>query len=208
MGGFETIRNELNGLVDGVTSGEGQSVLLLGLAMVFLWSGATKLARPARAARTLHDFGVIGKAPPVAGLIAGVAELALASALAVGIWMRGLITPGTLIAVLLLMGFAALQTHSLIKGRRFACFCFGDETVQLSWVSVARAIALAAVGVLVLMGNTAVEPQPFMTVASEMVIAAAGVGVSSLVALWSRLKQWQIDPFGLRDELWIQRGAS
>lgn len=53
------------------------------LAGVFVWSGVTKVRRPALAAMALVDFGVARRVWPGLGLALGVAELALATTLAV-----------------------------------------------------------------------------------------------------------------------------
>jgi hypothetical protein len=205
MSGFDVIGKGIASVTDGLMSTAGQSVLVVGLAMLFIWSGAAKLLRPARAAAALRDFGLLTRATPAAGRLAGAVELVLAALLAVCVEVGALITPAAVIAALMFVGFAVLQASSLLRGRRFACFCFGDDTVELSWSSVARSLALAAVAGLVLLERPALDGQPTATVATELAIAAAGLSTISLLALWPRLKRWQTDPFRLRDELWIQR---
>jgi hypothetical protein len=206
VGGFDVIGDSVKRAVEGLTSAAGLSVLMFGLAFVFLWSGSAKLHSPSRAGAALRDFGLTSTVRPGLGAIAGAAEIVLAFGLAAGAVAAGLARPSLVLALLVLVAFAALQLRVLLTGRRFSCFCFGDETAELSWASLARVAGLVLVAVVPLAVSRSTEGQAAATIANEIVIAAAGIGLCGLLGMWPRLWRWQADPLGLRDELWIDRG--
>jgi hypothetical protein len=144
------------------------------LAIVFAWSGATKLRRPTPAAIAMVDFGVLRRVRPALGSALGAAELLLAVSLITGAF-PAVSLPA---AAVLLWVFVLLIAKSLWSGDRFACFCFGDAGSRLSGWTLLRTIVLALLGsVLVVALPSAGDYAVFgETYALQMASAMALVG--------------------------------
>jgi hypothetical protein len=111
------------------------------LGVVFLWSGAAKLARPAVWRAQATEFGaphtLIVPLPWAETVLGGVlvAQLALPWAPAA--------------ALCLLVVFTVALVRRLAGGRRPMCACFGGVSNRpISWWSVARNLALISVAVV------------------------------------------------------------
>lgn len=118
------------------------AVASVATGLMFLVSGASKLAAPQAWRAGANDLGVPWLlARPVPGV-----ELVLGAGLAV-VWQRGVLA---WIAVVLLVAFTALLALRLLQGRRPVCACFGSWSARPIGVRhVARnagflALALAA----------------------------------------------------------------
>lgn len=118
------------------------AVASVATGLMFLVSGASKLAAPQAWRVGANDLGVPWLlARPVPGV-----ELVLGAGLAV-VWQRGVLA---WIAVVLLVAFTALLALRLLQGRRPVCACFGSWSARPIGVRhVARnagflALALAA----------------------------------------------------------------
>ena len=122
------------------------------LAVTFLISAAAKLRDHAGARQAVIDFGVpTGLAAAIAVVLA---PLEIASAVLFLTTGTGVVI-GAALAVSLLAAFTAGIAYNLLRGNRVECHCFGAlSTKPLSWWSVARNVALIALGVLVLSGGT------------------------------------------------------
>ncbi len=117
------------------------------VAVVFCWSGISKLRNvdAAQQAATALIDAALPRA--VAPALIGV-EL-LTSVLCLVPKTR---TIGAAAAVALLSIFTVLLARSLRQGRKPTCFCFGSvSAAPISWLDVARNIALAAIAAVVLL---------------------------------------------------------
>lgn len=140
MGGFDSAIHLARSGLHVFVEDPGFSVAMLFLALVFVWSGATKLRRPALAAMAIVDFRVMRRVHLPLGFALGAGELLLALALALG----GPISWLSLsVAGIVLWFFALLIARSLWSGERFACFCFGDTDSALSGLTLLRTASLA-----------------------------------------------------------------
>ncbi len=199
MGGFEILGG---GVRDALTSPEGAGVLVWVLAMTFAWSGGAKLRRPLKAALALVDFGIARRALPTYGRALGIAELCLAGLLVATFAVAGALPAVAAAAAAAFLLFAAAIGRSLRRGDRFACFCFGGESV-LSGTTLARSLGLVAVaGWLV---ASEVAGQGARAVMLEGLVAVCALAVVVLGASIPRLRRMNADPFGLDDELWSVR---
>lgn len=146
------------------------------LVGVFIWSGVVKVRHPRLAALAMTDFGVVRVPRRGYGLFLGSGELALALLL--------LVTSqaGLVIATGLLWVFTGAIARSLILGRRFSCFCFGDAEGSLSWSTLARTGLLAVLATLLLVGG---QPGSLLRAdwggVAPPVIAAATLGLAALL---------------------------
>lgn len=120
-------------------------VAIWSLGLLFLWSGWIKLRAPDRAATAMVEFRVAKTARRELGLLLGSTELALGLLLLVA---PGLLVWTTAVAVLLWV-FVALIARSLLRGGRFACFCFGEADTKISVITLLRTVVLALMSSLV-----------------------------------------------------------
>lgn len=139
MGGFRPVGDVLAWFLGSLHSSVGYQVGTWVLAFVFLWSGAVKLRRPTLAALAIADFGATRRAKAWHGTALGAFELLLGVGLVVG--SRTDVTLG--ISAVVLSLFTALLLRSVLRGERFACFCFGSADESISHRAVARTLALA-----------------------------------------------------------------
>jgi len=208
MDGLEALGSAAADLIASLGSVEGLSAIVLLLVVIFTWSAAVKLRNPARAGRAMVDFGIAGGVRPLAGAGLGLFEAGLMAALVAGLlWQPELLSPVAWAATAALAGFAILIARSLARGERFACFCFGDSDAGISWATLARTLALAALAATVALKDVALTGQPAQDVILEAVVAVGFVGVAVTGARIPELWRWNRDPFGLRDDLWTERAA-
>jgi len=111
-----------------------------------------------------------------------------------------------LASALTLAAFVAALTRSLARGERFACACFGDDDEQISRRTLARSVALLAIAVALVSSATDVAGQPAGVVTAQLVGGLALGGIAVLMARVPALRRWNRDPFGMRAELWVDRG--
>jgi hypothetical protein len=131
--------------------------LALGVAAVFAWAGAGKLAAPKRARRAFRRLGV---APSLARVVP-VVELALAAAIVV--------VPVTALAAAALLGAFTVVLARADDG--VGCACFGSaSTTPISWVHLARNALLIGAS---LAASTATPDVP----ALAAVLCATGVAI-------------------------------
>ena len=184
MGGFRAFVDLAGEAVAVVANASAYGIALSFLAALFLVSGGSKLRRPRLAAVAMVNFGVANRARPGYGRALALAEITLASLLAIRVEPRV-----TLIAAgVLLWSFSALIARALLSGERFPCHCFGESDSALNVVTLARtatvalvATAFAAVG----------EHGAVASAASEAgaLEAAAAISMLGTIALASRLRQ-------------------
>ena len=92
--------------------------------------------------------------------------------------------------------FVLLIAKSLLSGKDFACFCFGDADSRLSRLTLVRTGALA-----LLASVLAIAPLPYasfdQTYLLQAISAAAFVGTIALGSQIAKLLRWNRDPYGL-----------
>src|SRR5918994_7995434 len=116
------------------------------LALVFGWSGASKLYNPAPAAEAIVHFGVAKTARPLLGRLLGTLELGLAVLLAFQLATRVALAG----SLLLLAIFVVLIGRSLRRGDRFDCACFVGMEGAVSRSTLARSFALTVISLALL----------------------------------------------------------
>jgi thiol-disulfide isomerase/thioredoxin/uncharacterized membrane protein YphA (DoxX/SURF4 family) len=155
------------------------------LAAVFLISGLAKAADLSGTRQAVEGFGFPAwTARPAALALPGV-ELGLAAALLAA----SSAGPAGWAALGLLAVFSVVVTISLARGRRPTCHCFGQlHAAPVSWRTLARNLALAAVATFVALGGPphggaslgGVGSSP---AATAVVIAALAIALVTLGAL-------------------------
>lgn len=120
------------------------------LAGVFAWAAVPKLLDPGRFAADIENYRFVPDA--LAGhlaLFVPVFELVIALALLLPAYHRG----AALLAALLLFVFGAAMAQARWRGIDLSCGCFGATLeAKVSWVTVARNLALGALALLLLFG--------------------------------------------------------
>jgi hypothetical protein len=192
MNGFESALSLFAKALHLITAPTGYGIAVWILAIVFVWSGVAKLRQPTLAAVAIMDFGVLRRVRPRLGSALGAAELLVALSLVTGT-LPVLFLPVT---AGLLWLFVLLIAKSLLSGKDFACFCFGDSDSRLSRLTLVRTGALA-----LLASVLAVAPLPYAsfdrTYLLQAISAAAFVGTIVLGSQIAKLLRWNRDPYGL-----------
>jgi len=175
----------------------GYGIAVWVLAIIFAWSGISKLRQPILATMAMVDFGVLRRVRPRLGSALGAAELSLALLLATGV-LRTVFLP---IAAALLWLFALLIAKSLRSGKRFACFCFGEADSELSRLTLVRTATLALLASVVAIAPppAGVHPGFGSTYALQAASAAAIVGAVVLGGQIPKLLRWNKDPYRIGD---------
>ena len=179
MGGFDSAIHLVRSGVHVLAGGPGSGVAMLFLALVFAWSAATKLRRPALAAMAMVDFKVMRRVHPALGFALGAGELLLALALAMGGPILRLSLP---VAGITLWFFALLIARSLWSGERFACFCFGDTDSALSGFTLLRTVSLALLASLLAVFATPTSVYRGVNVASVLE-ASVALAILAIIVL-------------------------
>jgi peroxiredoxin/uncharacterized membrane protein YphA (DoxX/SURF4 family) len=158
------------------------------LATVFVVSAIAKLADRRGLRTAMSEFGVPDVLARPAGLLLPLVELAVALALlpAGSAWWAAV---G---ALALLFVFTAAVVSSIARGRRPGCHCFGAlSSKPVSWGTVARNLALAAVAAVVVsagpddVGPSVVAWLSRLTLADGIVLVAGAVILSLItVETW------------------------
>ncbi len=115
----------------------------VGMGMVFVYSGCTKLLRPADFLQNVYDYQILS--PRMAFVMGGVLppfEVFLGAVLVYGILVR--VT--AIVAIGLLAVFAAAQISVLARHLDVTCGCFGTDSDTVGLSTLVRVIALLAVG--------------------------------------------------------------
>ncbi len=117
----------------------------LGLAALFVYAGAAKLADPASFAQEIGNYRVLsdtlGRALAV-GL--PVLEVVAGLGLLTGTYMRG----AAALCGLMLLAFAGAMAQAKLRGINLECGCFGASAkLQVSWAKVTLDLLLAMLAV-------------------------------------------------------------
>jgi hypothetical protein len=195
VNGFASALSLITEIIGVLVGATGYGVGMWFLALVFGWSGISKLRRPALAARAIVDFGVVRRARPGLGISLGVAELSLALSLAVGLFPRLFIC----IAAVLLWFFVLLIARSLRSGDRFACFCFGESGSRISGSTLARTAVLALGASMLALAPTpsAVQAGSTETNAFHAMVALSLLGTIVLASYIPALLRSSSEPSGV-----------
>jgi len=116
-------------------------LIRLGLAALFLWTGAQKLVDPGSFAAAIANYRVLPDAlVGVAAVGLPVLEIVIGAALLWPTYAQG---AAVLVAALLVL-FAAAMAQSKLRGIDLDCGCFGaDQSSQVSWLKVTVNVGLA-----------------------------------------------------------------
>ena len=152
-------------------------VLRVGLGVVLASAALAKLASPRASIGALDSFG-FGEGPlrPIAWAALIAVELALAVGVALGS------DAAAYAAAALMVLFAALTVGALLRGRAGTpCACFGPRS-KVSWLGVARNLALATAFALVPSADSlSIGTQGWMWIAIGLaLVACAGLAVAVL----------------------------
>jgi hypothetical protein len=148
------------------------------VAVVLVWSGVAKARHPRRAAQAFVDLGVWRRPKVSFAIILSIAEIGGG----IGLLISG---PASLVASVLagalFAAFSLLTGRQVFAGRQVACFCFGREDEEVTWLSFARALSLAVLTLFVFGFTTTHELWP--SVHAMVAAATAGLGVVGVVAV-------------------------
>jgi hypothetical protein len=171
MTGLETVWTLL-AHVAGAAHPNGDLIAVWFLSAMFAFTGIEKLRHSDRAALALVDFRLVRRFDRRWGLAAGGTEVAVAVALVAGRTPM----PAALAAASLLWFFTWLLARSLVRGDRFACFCFGDLDADISLVGLARTVVLALL-TSALVADLVIQGSPVASAHTEVVTALAGIAL-------------------------------
>jgi uncharacterized membrane protein YphA (DoxX/SURF4 family)/peroxiredoxin len=157
------------------------------IAAVFATAGVGKLLDLEGSRRAMRDFGVRGRAADLAGLLLPLAELAVATALA----LRPTAQWGGVAALVLLLGFIAGIGNALRHGFAPDCHCFGQiHSAPAGPSTLARNGALAALAVFVVVEGPGPAIDTWVGARSAAELVAVGVGLSAAVLAMFSLQLW------------------
>lgn len=189
MNGFAAAIDLLHDAVTWIAGPTGFGLVTAFLAGIFLLSGALKLKNPLLTSMAIADFGIVGRIQPALGWSLGLVEFSLGLALGVAFGFS------VVVAATLLWLFVLLIARSLVTGRRFACYCFGDGHDLLSVRTLIRAILLAVLATTAAAQHNKGSRGSLDARALELVVAAALIALvvlSSRSALLLRLNRASI----------------
>lgn len=120
-------------------------LIRVGLAALFIWTGAQKLVEPGAFAAAIANYRVLPDAlVGIAAVSLPVLELVVGAALLWPLYAQG----ASLIVAALLFVFAAAMAQSKARGIDLDCGCFGAaQTSQVSWLKVTLNLGLAMLAV-------------------------------------------------------------
>ena len=197
MGSIHSVAT-LSHTFETLSSNELALVAQWAIAAVFAVSGVAKLRRPAHAAIAIARFGLATRTREMYGFAAGLAEIAVATALGVTAFSSAT-SPArqvaTVVAALALAVFAVLIAKALLRGEHFPCSCFGAGHDALSGRALGRTMALALVALLAVLGSYTAGDLEF-SAHQSLLAAVVGVGLISSVALMGAFARLCRSPAG------------
>jgi hypothetical protein len=141
--GFRLALGGVQNIWHALATPSGVGVVRWILVATFLWSGVAKVLQPEPAGQAARHFGVNVGSTLALGYALGFAELFIGLALAAAVNTIPSIAKAVgACATLLLASFAAGLTAQLARGRRFPCYCFGNENDEISSTTLARTLFL------------------------------------------------------------------
>ena len=158
-------------------------VLRLALALVFAVAGTAKVLDRRGTQEALVAFGVPARLSVPASVLLPVAELLIAG----GLLVRPVMAWAATAACMLLGVFSAGVAHSLHRGLRPPCHCFGQlASAPASWRTIARNAVLGAAALVVALTASRSEPA---AVTYLMLAALCGLCVAVGLSLAARTFQ-------------------
>jgi putative oxidoreductase len=123
------------------------AALRVGLGVLFLWAGATKIPDMAAFAESVANYRLLPAAlvPTVAAVVVGV-EIVAGALLVVGRLSRA----ASFVAAALLAVFTLGLAQALLRGIDLRCGCFGGEE-SATWLTVLRDLGMLAAATVVLL---------------------------------------------------------
>lgn len=144
MNGFETLRSLIGNAFDLLSAPGVHGIGTWFLAWVLAWSGIAKLVRPPLASLAFVHFRLTRRASVTNAIVLGFSETLLAVSIAAGV-----APPMSLaLAGFLFLSFAFLIARSLRSHLLFPCGCFGTGDSEISPRTLARALALGLLALL------------------------------------------------------------
>lgn len=162
----------------------GSAIIALTFAAMFLYTGTLKMRQPRTTSETMVRLGLAKRVSNLTGYLGGTVEVAL------GLWvLSGLALRWSLAAVAaLLLVFAVLIARKVYAGATFKCFCFGSESHEIGYSSVARNAVMAVVALAVVANPSAVSVFEVSFTDGYLAFLSA-LGIFAVFALCSRVPQ-------------------
>lgn len=184
-------------------------LICFALALVFTWSGISKLLQRQATARSLASFGLGDRRHEGPAVLLALLELMLAGALWTASFLAASYGAAALGATLvLLLAFTVAVARAVARGESFACMCFGDETAPIGAGTVVRNLGLLAVAAAGLVttfradGNR-LAGADYLT---GVCLVTAILGVTVLSARLVPLRRALIDPFAAPEPALVAEG--
>ena len=114
-------------------------------AGILVYAALGKLEDPALLGQSIDNYRILPPDwSPVMAAVLPTLELTLGAALVAGVLARG----ASVVACALLVMFAAAMVQALLRNIDLTCGCFGSESSQVTWWTVARNAVLALIAVM------------------------------------------------------------
>lgn len=116
----------------------------LGIACMFIYAALGKLDDSRAVSDAIGNYRLLPDSwTPILAVVLPTIELAIAAALISGLLARG----ASIVAFGMLALFAAAMSQAILRGIDLSCGCFGDESATVTWWTVGRNLALAALAI-------------------------------------------------------------
>lgn len=189
MNGFDALAALFEKGFTVLTNSSAAGIYAAILAVVFCWSGISKLLNPDRAAWAMVDFEVVSRPKKEFGLGLGVFELLVALGLAAEAGLPFFLT----LAAGSLATFSVLIARAILRGKQFECACFGGSH-PLDWGALLRTGLLTILAIFTLFTslNSSRPPLSLATDVGqlELITALALCGISALLPQIRNLLKW------------------
>ncbi len=143
MSGSQDAAGRLPARTSGFSARDALSLALrLGLGALMVWAGQAKLHDTAAFAEEIGNYRLLPMAAPLASVTLPMVELFAGLALFAprGPWRLG----AGLLNLGLLSMFTLAVTSTRLRGIDLSCGCFGTASSPVTWLTVARDLALVA----------------------------------------------------------------
>jgi uncharacterized membrane protein YphA (DoxX/SURF4 family) len=117
-------------------------ILRLGLGALFMVAGVAKLVDPTQFATEIANYRLLPQLAPWLAVVLPATEIVAGVVLAVAplAWRRG----AALLVGGLLVAFTVAVSGALLRGIDIDCGCFGSGSGPITWLTLARNLALLA----------------------------------------------------------------
>ncbi len=188
MGGFRHLYEGLAELGRLLGTGPVSLAARVAVAALLAASGVYKLRHPLVAAAAAVNFRVIPHPWKAAGLLLGLAETLVATALLAPVRLIAL--AGSASAGVLAAGYVVVTARALRAGRKFPCHCLPGLAGDVSAATLLRALAMVLAA-----GIGAVGPAVGATATTSYVVPAVGLAVASIgipLAVFDAVVAWRL----------------